>query len=225
MTLAPRRSETANDRFKRRTSIVSARAIIAAVAVHFAIFALFPRITTADVGFLDRDIVDLLPPPAPPLPPEPEKIARPLNPVISTDADLEVKVPTTDFDAYTARDLAPPPPAGDRAAAEEVRGLTPMTVRPRLLNRAEVERALLRAYPPILRDAGIGGTPTVWFQIDVDGTVLRTELHESSNEPRLDAAALEVAHVMRFAPAMNRDQYVRVWVSVPIRFESREDTR
>lgn len=221
MTLAHRRRETANDRFKRRTAIVSARALIAAVAVHFAIFALFPRITTAEVAIRDTEIHDLLPPPAPPLPEPPAKIARPMNPVFSDDADVDVPLPTTRFDDYTARDLAPPPASAGAATEEDARLMTPMTVRPRLLNRAEVERALLRAWPRMLREAGVGGTPTVWFQIDADGTVLRTELHESSNVAGLDAAALEVASVMRFAPAMNRDQYVRVWVSVPIRFETR----
>jgi hypothetical protein len=38
---------------------------------------------------------------------------------------------------------------------------TPMTVRPELQNRADVQRALVRNYPPLLRDAGIGGSPTV----------------------------------------------------------------
>jgi outer membrane biosynthesis protein TonB len=36
-----------------------------------------------------------------------------------------------------------------------------------------VQRALERNYPPLLRDAGIGGTPVVWFFIDENGRVLK----------------------------------------------------
>ena len=46
---------------------------------------------------------------------------------------------------------------------------TPMTVRPEIRNRSEVQAALTREYPPILRDAGIGGTVVVWFFITEDG--------------------------------------------------------
>ena len=34
---------------------------------------------------------------------------------------------------------------------------TPMTVRPEILNRTEIMRAMEREYPPLLRDAGVGG--------------------------------------------------------------------
>ena len=40
---------------------------------------------------------------------------------------------------------------------------TPMTVRPEITNRSEVQAALMTEYPPILREAGIGGTVVVWF--------------------------------------------------------------
>jgi protein TonB len=216
--------ETANDRFKRRTTMVSANAVVAAVAMHFALFAFFPRLTTADMGILDPVLTAVVPPPAPDLPPEPERIQRPLNPVFTDNLDVDPVLPTTNPADYTAEDLAPPPlRTGDEGAAG-VREMTPMTVRPRLLNTADVQRALVRAYPPLLRDAGIGGTPTIWFLIDIEGRVLKTELHESSGRDQLDEAALRVADVMRFAPAWNRDRRVEVWVSMPIRFEAKAPT-
>jgi periplasmic protein TonB len=98
---------------------------------------------------------------------------------------------------------------------------TPMTVQPELQNRRQVQQTLERTYPPLLRDAGIGGTPTVWFFIDEDGRVLRTQMHESSGHGALDEAALRVAEMMRFSPAMNRDKKVPVWVSIPIVFQAR----
>ena len=93
---------------------------------------------------------------------------------------------------------------------------TPMTVRPELLNSEEAARALVRGYPPLLRDAGIGGTPVVWFFINEEGTVVKTQLSRSSGYPALDEAALAVAKTMKFSPAMNRDQKVAVWIEIPI---------
>ena len=81
-------------------------------------------------------------------------------------------------------------------------------------------RALEREYPPLLRDAGIGGTVKVWFFIDENGVVRNQVVHETSGHEALDAAALRVAPVFRFTPALNRDKAVPVWVSLPITFRT-----
>jgi protein TonB len=104
---------------------------------------------------------------------------------------------------------------------EAAPAFTPMTIRPELKNQDEVARALERAYPPLLRDAGIGGTTVVWFFIDEKGTVVKTQLNQTSGYDALDEAALKVANVMRFSPAKNRDQIVRVWVQIPIKFTAK----
>jgi protein TonB len=95
---------------------------------------------------------------------------------------------------------------------------TPYTVRPDIKNREEVRQALAREYPPLLRDAGLGGTVHVWFFIDEEGTVVRTQIHQSSGHGQLDEAALDVADVIQFTPALNRDKRVPVWISLPITF-------
>jgi TonB family protein len=99
---------------------------------------------------------------------------------------------------------------------------TPFTVRPDIANRDEVARSLVREYPPLLRDAGIGGTAHVWFFIDETGTVARVLVNETSGHPELDEAALRVARVIQFTPALNRDRPVAVWISLPITFQTRE---
>ncbi len=96
---------------------------------------------------------------------------------------------------------------------------TPMTVRPEIRNRSEVQAALMREYPPILRDAGIGGTVVVWFFITEEGVVQNKRVSRSSGQVQLDEAALRVADVFRFSPALNRDQRVQVWIEVPITFQ------
>lgn len=103
----------------------------------------------------------------------------------------------------------------------DVPHFTPMTKRPELLNPAEVSRALVQHYPPELRDAGIGGTAVLWFYIDENGSVLKTQLKGSSGHQALDDAAARVAGSMQFAPALNRDRKVGVWIEIPVAFTSK----
>jgi TonB family protein len=121
------------------------------------------------------------------------------------------------------RDLPPPAPREPPSREELLAGpvFTPMTARPELLNRDAVSRALQESYPPLLRDAGISGSPTVHFLIDEDGVVLKTQLSRSSRYPAMDEAALAVARAMRFSPASNKDRKVPVWVEIPIQFNAK----
>jgi TonB family protein len=111
---------------------------------------------------------------------------------------------------------APPDEAQGRLSDRPV--FTPYTVAPRITNRREVTEALKDAYPPLLRDAGIGGSVSVYFFVDAEGRVQDTRINQGSGHAQLDAAALEVARVMQFSPALNRDERVPVWVSFPITF-------
>lgn len=90
--------------------------------------------------------------------------------------------------------------------------------RPRLRNPEEVSRELARRYPPLLRDAGIGGMVTVLFWIDETGEVRRIELSQPSGHPALDEAAKAVASKMEFEPARAGGAPTPVLVQIPIRF-------
>ena len=98
---------------------------------------------------------------------------------------------------------------------------TPFTTAPVMKNRAEVARALEREYPPLLRDAGVGGRVIVWIRLDEQGNVEDVQINSSSGQPALDQAAIRVGQVIEFSPAMNRDRQVPVWVSIPIAFQVR----
>lgn len=118
----------------------------------------------------------------------------------------------------------PPPPSGDDEADSQLSAspaFTPYTVRPDIKNRAEVARALEENYPPLLRDAGIGGKVVIWFFIDEEGVVKRMQIDESSGHKALDDGALRVGAVLQFTPALNRDEPVPVWISLPIQFSTR----
>lgn len=97
---------------------------------------------------------------------------------------------------------------------------TPYTLPPELLNRDVVGRALVKEYPPALRDAGIGGTVLLWVLLDVEGRVRKQHIKESSGHMELDRAAVAVAGTMRFRPAKHHNDAVPVWIQLPIVFKS-----
>ncbi len=125
----------------------------------------------------------------------------------------------------TTRTEPPPAQAEPREAGQKgVEAIqagpvfTPYALRPEIRNRNEVIQALMREYPPVLRDAGIGGQVVVWFFISEEGRVLNRRVSESSGHVALDEAALKVADVFRFTPALNRERIVPVWIQLPITF-------
>ena len=95
---------------------------------------------------------------------------------------------------------------------------TPFSVRPTIKNRDQVVAALEREYAALREDPGIGGTAEVWFFINEEPRVQEVRLNRSSGHRARDAAAIEVADVIEFTPALNRDQERAVWVSLPIVF-------
>jgi TonB family protein len=98
---------------------------------------------------------------------------------------------------------------------------TPFTVRPEITNREAVARAMEAEYPTLLREAGIGGTASVWFFLDEAGAVQRVLLNTSSGHQALDQAAVRVARQIEFTPALEGDQRVPVWIALPITFTVR----
>jgi TonB family protein len=111
-----------------------------------------------------------------------------------------------------------PPPASSTVGDPSP---TPFTVAPAITNRDDVIAALEADYPPLLREAGVGGTVRLYFFIDEEGRVADVRVDQSSGHPALDEAALKVATSYRFTPALNKDKKVPVWVSFPITFSVR----
>jgi len=213
---------TANDRFKRSFGTWFWGSMIVATVVHFSVFAFWPEMTAEDVSITTDQLEAIELPPEIEIPPPPEAIARPATPVIATaDIDEDITIAPTTFEDNPVEDLPPPPDEITTTDISVVGSFTPFTVKPGIKNRDEVARALEREYPPLLRDAGIGGTVQVWFFIDEQGRVQRTEVNESSGHRALDDAAISVANIIQFTPALNRDKTVPVWISLPIKFTTR----
>ncbi len=211
---------TANDRFKEGFGNWFWGSLAAAVVVHFLIFALWPDMATADIGEDNTELETVELPDEIEIPPPPEQIQRPATPVISDVAiDEDITIAETTFESNPVDDL-PPPPTEEGSDLSDAPAFTPREVDPRLTNRAEVQDALERYYPRTLKDAGIGGTATLYFFISEEGRVEKFQIHQSSGHDALDNAALRVADVMEYSPALNRDQRVPVWVQINITFSS-----
>ena len=212
--------ETENDRFKRSFQSWFWGSMITATVFHFLLFQFWPTQTADDVSFTAEELEMIELPPEIEIPPPPEAISRPATPVMAlTEIDDDITIAPTTFADNPIDDL-PPPPTNDGAVDLSANPtFTPMTVRPEIRNRAEVQAALMREYPTILRDAGIGGTVVVWFFISEEGVVLDKRVDVSSGHIPLDEASLKVADVFRFTPALNREQIVQVWIQLPITFQ------
>jgi len=211
---------TANDRFKKSFGSWLWGSMIAATVFHFMLFQFWPTRTAGDVSFTaaELELIEVLPEIEIPQPPE--AISRPATPIAAvTEIDDDITIALTTF-AENPVEALPPPPTDDGGSDISANPVfTPMTVHPEIKNRREVQAALMREYPTLLRNAGIGGEVVVWFFISEEGLVLDKRISQSSGHIQLDEAALEVADVFRFSPALNLENVVQVWIQLPISFQ------
>ena len=214
-------SRTANEDLHRGYDSTLWTGMILATALHFGVFTAWPEMYAPEIGSVSEAMLSVEFLEDIPLPKPPEPLPRPVAPVI-TDAFVpdDVTMAPTTWDANPP-DVLAPPQAAAATSGDNVPRFVPFTVAPTLRNRDEVIRAMERAYPPLLRDAGIGGTVDVFLRIDEEGSVVEARINQGSAHASLDAAALDVAYVYRFSPALNRDRPVAVWVSVPVTFQVR----
>lgn len=218
-TPAPMVAGTANDQFKKSFSNKFWGSMIAATFVHFGVFGFSPDWAAEDVSINPDEIgiVDIAPPEVE-IPPPPEAIARPATPVIAEAIiDTDITMEATTFESNPIENL-PPPPDEVETDISAAPFFVPVTVQASHADQTEVIRLLQREYPPLLKDAGIGGTVVVDLFVDTLGTVQRVVLHESSGYSAFDEAALRVAPLFKFNPALNREDKVAVWVRVPLTF-------
>lgn len=225
---------TANDRFKNRSTRRYLAAFVLATLLHLAVLAILPTVDLEDSPFLPSHTMrslTLMDPIGPP--PVIEPIRRPPSPIapkptLPDEVAVPIPVPVIDApDFDLAFDLTPPPPIAAEAEVGPVdefsdyEHIVPSMVSPELINRREVQRALERGYPRALQASRIEGTVMVWFWIDEKGEIRKYEIRQSSGHARLDQAAEEVIGIMKFRPAMDRGEAIKVIVALPITFEVR----
>jgi TonB family protein len=97
---------------------------------------------------------------------------------------------------------------------------TPFTHAPALRNGSEVQAAIQREYPSQLRSLGVDGKVLLYFLIDGQGQVRDARVARSSGREEFDAAALRVAPLHSFSPALRQDHPTPVWIALPVTFQS-----
>jgi len=212
----------ANDRLKNSFNNWFWGSLAVAALIHGAAIAFWPEMTAEDVSIVSEELEQVEIIQEFEIPPPPEQIARPAVPVLSTNVNIsdEITIGEVTFQDNPVSDL-PPPPTGTGVSIADQPTFTPYEVRPELRNRNEYGQALQRQYPPMLRDAGIGGTVTLWVFIDESGSVQNTRIVQSSGYEQLDQVAETVMRqVAQFSPALNRDQRVPVWIQIPVTFQT-----
>jgi TonB family protein len=147
--------------------------------------------------------------------------ADPRAPNVAVGRDVTITDTVAWVDGVPIRRLDPGSTKADFELPDNARQpvFTPMTLQPKLLNAAEIEAVIEKVYPPLLKDAGIGGRTKVWFYIDETGRATKWQVNTPSGYDALDAAAMKVAPLLRFTPAQNQDRKVPVWVSIDIVFK------
>jgi len=73
-------------------------------------------------------------------------------------------------------------------------------------------------YPEPARKAHIEGQVLVKGLVDINGKIIYVQVIQSSGNSSLDQAAMAAARNAKFTPAKQRDEFVRVWVSIPFKF-------
>jgi TonB family protein len=71
-----------------------------------------------------------------------------------------------------------------------------------ILNRNEIAREIVRAYPPELRDRGVEVSSAYFILIDTVGVPIQTQLIRSTGHHGLDQSAAGLVRRFRFAPAL-----------------------
>lgn len=129
-----------------------------------------------------------------PPPPPPPKVELPPVEVPPPVVDIQVPVETntTALSNVTDKPLPPPPPP---RPVEH----TSVKVAPKLNPRAQ-QPDTEEYYPPSSKRLGEEGTVVVKACIDEKGKLAEGAVQESSNNARLDEAALKYAKAMRFLP-------------------------
>ena len=143
--------------------------VSAVLHVGLIVLAIYATSRVHEVVAEDQQTNILIPiqeeePPPPPPPPLPTVIPPDIPPPTAGPEITEA-----DFTGEGVEGGRSTGRADVKVTAENIESapvFTPYTVKPELKNRDAVGRALVRNYPPLLRDAGIGGTVLTWLLIN-----------------------------------------------------------
>jgi len=155
---------------------------------------------------IDGAVFEVIPPTIQP----PERPPQPLKPNVFVPDDnateLEEDIPVDIFEFDPAQEIGPAP----EEEIDYVFNPWETSQMPRLKHKA------IPFYPEIARKAGIEGRVSIVVIISEKGEVIKTTVEKGI--PMLNQAALDAAAKCTFYPAMQRDKYVKVKMSIPFDF-------
>jgi len=143
--------------------------------------------------------------------------ARPTVPVPTESEfvpeDITIQSTNLDFAEF------PPPPASPVEDRYENYQFIPYDEPPEPIGGYATIVANLK-YPAIAQKAGIEARVVVGVLIDEEGNTIKTQILSSTNSIMgFNEAAQKAVMPVKWKPAKQRDRAVKVWVSVPIRFQ------
>jgi protein TonB len=150
--------------------------------------------------------------------PAPDPHATPLH-------DSDVSGTGVEGDVIGTPDPHPQPPTGNTDPQPDGGDAGPyeaeaVTVLPHIANEREAQRMLQRAYPPVLRDAGVTGHATVVLIIDKDGNVEPGSVRvQDASHPAFEDAAKRAVERFHFTPAQLNGHAVAVVIALPIEWQ------
>lgn len=106
----------------------------------------------------------------------------------------------------------PPPLLGPSPAPVQRDPFIPRDKEPELIGGLRLN------YPDWARNAGMKGKAFVKALINIDGRATDVKIVISSGYEILDDAAIQAIKKSRWQPAMQRDEPVRVWITIAVKF-------
>jgi len=154
---------------------------------------------------IDDVVFEVIPPTTQP----PERPPQPIKPNVFVPDDnateLEEDIPVDIFEFDPTEEIGPPP-------VDEIQTYTYFSVQ----KKPKLKYFETPLYPELARKTGIEGRVTIEVVISEDGKVLSAEFVHGNK--LFEEAAIAAAKKCIFDPAMQRDKYVKVKMSIPFDF-------
>ena len=206
---------SANFRFKQRYGRYFLYSVIASFFAHVAFNLYFPNLSA---GFQVREettmeAMDL--PPEVVIPPPPKPLAKPSVPMEAPeelDEDITIEETTP-----PPPDLIPEVPVQEiKEDAQEFLMVAEVVAKPKYMPPKP-------KMPPYIARARVDVETVIRFFVDEKGNVdpNRTRIHTSSGYPDLDEIAVVWAKQIKFHPALNRGEPVKMQMAIPIKWLSK----
>lgn len=198
----------ANNEFKAHHAGYLRRALLAAVVLHFLLFAFSPPITFKPYR----------------LPEEPAVVfIEDVRAITLPDPPKEVECPGVmpgPYEKYVEEKVEPdPPPPPDLPPAPPTPKPPTATVSFLAYEKLPVPIEFVQPeYPALAREAGIEGMVRMKVVVGKDGKVVSATVISSDVTPAMERAARKAALHSRFKPARQRNRAVEATVMIPYKF-------